>query len=543
MRIATIFFCVSVSVLVISTHALASPWSVGKESWTASDEKNYSEFVAALGASGCNTVDRCLKSAANPYRKSDPAGSFFDADCGKFPYLLRGYFAWKNGLPFSYASGVRSADGHGHDIRYSPNGNVVTNRRSIVSRGPDGAVDGYRALKLMQSEVDSAMYRIHPARDGVDRGLFSDFFSTHMDRESVRPGTMIYDVAGHVVVVYRVETDGRVRYFDAHPDKTVSHGVFGEKFARSRPGAGGGFKNFRSLRLVGASVGSSGYFYGGTVTAAPLSHTPGYSEEQFFGNEASAPYTDNQWRNARFQVNGRQMQWFDFVRASLAIGELKYHPVEELQNAMDSICGDIQDRVTSVQAALTSGIQNHGHPGRLPNNIYGTDGEWEEFSSPSRDARLKTSFKEIRDRIQQMVDLYHHGDASVVYDGQNIKGDLLSAYNNRAAACTIQYRRTSGDWVTLTYDDILARLFKLSFDPYHCAELRWGATSPDELASCSDSSDKLQWYRAEQRLRNQIDRPYDVNMGFSVHDLISAAAHTGVDQAPDVDLRGYLSQP
>ena len=534
----------TIAVVAISSQGLAitsgTQWLIKKSSWTSSDEKNYSIFIEQLGSSGCNTVDRCLKSSANPYRSSDPSGAFFDADCGKFPYLLRGYFAWKNGLPFSYASGVRSADGRGGDIRYSPNGNEITSRRSLVESRDGRPVDGYRALKQMQNEVDTAMYRVNPSRDGVDRGVFSDFYMAHIDRDTIRAGSMIYDPAGHVVVVYKVETDGRVRYFDAHPDKTVSHGVYGQKFARSRPGSGAGFKNFRSLVLVGASQGTHGDLVGGSITSAPYSRTPGFSVEQFFGTELQSPSRDDDWRRARFVYHGNILRWYDFVRSRLAVGELRYHPIEELQNGMDSLCGDIRDRLTAVQTAIEAGIQNQQHPNHLPSNIYGTNGDWEEYSSPSRDARLKTSFKEIRDHIEEMVIMYKKGDNRVVYNGSDIAGDLLKAYNERAESCTITYQRTNGQPVNLDYDDVLSRLFALSFDPYSCVELRWGAASRAELASCPDGAEKISWYVAEQRLRNQLDRAYNVNMGFSVRDLQSAVPNSGVEQTPDVDLRKFL---
>ena len=54
----------------------------------------------------------------------------------------------------------------------------------------------------------------------------------------------------------------------------------------------------------------------------------------------------------------------------------------------------------------------------------------------------------------------------------------------------------------------LARLFAMSFDPYHCVELRWGAAAGSpELATCPDDPARRGWYRAEQRLRNLGLRP------------------------------------
>ena len=76
--------------------------------------------------SDCRTVDTCLHDQANLFRASDPR-EWFRSDCADLPYVLRFYYAWKRGLPFSYVSDV-SPRGHARDIRYSPRGNEVEAR-------------------------------------------------------------------------------------------------------------------------------------------------------------------------------------------------------------------------------------------------------------------------------------------------------------------------------------------------------------------------------------------------------------------------------
>ena len=224
-------------------------WRIHKESWTDRDEQRYSEFVAALGDSGCHSFDQCLRSTANPYRQSDPASAKF-------------YFAWKNGLPFSYSDDVESVEGGG-DIRYTPKGNRVTGRADIVAQANGKFPNALKALQRISDDVSSAMLRINPASD--DPTLFTDLYPVALSRASIRPGTVIYDPNGHVAVVYRVEEDGRVLYMDAHPDNSLTHGTYGKKFARANPGMGAGFKNWRPLRLVDYSKDSAGNFLGGRV--------------------------------------------------------------------------------------------------------------------------------------------------------------------------------------------------------------------------------------------------------------------------------------
>ena len=80
----------------------------------------------------------------------------------------------------------------------------------------------------------------------------------------------------------------------------------------------------------------------------------------------------------------------------------------------------------------------------------------------------------------------------------------------------------------------------MSFDPYHCIERRWGASDARELTSCEDGPAKRAWYAAEQNLRNQLERTYDAQMGFSLDELNAHVTGAGVPVAPDIDVRTYL---
>jgi hypothetical protein len=79
----------------------------------------------------------------------------------------------------------------------------------------------------------------------------------------------------------------------------------------------------------------------------------------------------------------------------------------------------------------------------------------------------------------------------------------------------------------------------MSFDPFHCIEMRWGAEG-DERQSCPEGHDKGKWYEAEQRLRNQPDRTYDVTMNFSLDDLQHHHAGSGIDSGPPIDIKSLI---
>lgn len=506
-------------------------WRITKLAWSASDEHAYGEFVHAIGMSDCRNADECLKSPANIYRASDPAGISFFADCADLPYLLRAYFAWKNGLPFSYASGV-AAVGNSNDLRYSRYGNYVFARTDV--RPPaDGMWPNARTvLWNLNNAISSAMYRFAP---GPTRGELFDFYPVKIAPGSIRPGTNIYDPNGHVAVVYDVDEEGRIRFIDSHPDNSVTRGNYGRRFVRASAPMGAGFKNWRPLMLTGARQGADGSYFGGVVVPTPDDKLADWSDEQFFGTMRGGS-----WQSGLFVYNGETIDYYDYVRRAVAGHDIVYDPVVETRSMVKGLCDDLRYRAEAVDIAVKAGLNGQPQPSRLPENIYGTSGDWETYSTPSRDARLKVSFKELRDQAAKFLEMARASDKSIAYSGSDLPGDLASAYAQEAAQCPVAYQASDGSMRMMTFEEARSRLFAFSFDPYHCPELRWGATSEAELATCPDGGLKRQWYEVEQRLRNQTERTYDARMDFSLGDLQSGASGGGRDTAPDVDTLAAL---
>ena len=179
--------------------AAVCPRRVRRHHWSAScpitgrpaDERGYGEFITAIGESGCRSVDACLKGPANPFRASDPAGAHFESDCADLPYVLRFYYAWKRGLPFSYVSDV-TPRGRARDMRYSASGNQVEARRDVLSGDNALAV-----LARIRDAVSSATYRIHPALEEPE----NDLYSPAIRPGAIRAGTVIYDPNGHLAII------------------------------------------------------------------------------------------------------------------------------------------------------------------------------------------------------------------------------------------------------------------------------------------------------------------------------------------------------
>jgi len=518
---------------VQQASAPAASWRVLRTAWTDQDERAFEEFIERIGESDCRTVHECLTSAkSNPlYRASNPTGMFFNADCADLPYLLRAYFAWKNGLPFAYSASVTPAGRDSSDIRFNDVGVRISSRRDLT--GP--TIDARREIPQMLGLVTSAHFRYAPDYSGP---LLPDHYPVKITRESIKPGTILYDPYGHLAVVYKVTAQGRVHFIDAHPGNDLTRGVYGKAHKRYIPEVGGGFKRWRPQQLIGATRLADGSYQGGSIVLAADKDLADWSAEQFFGTEPKRP---KDWEKGRFVHEGETLEYYQFVRRRLAKGHFRYDPVEETRSMVRVLCEDLRYRVHAVDAAIAARMHLRQQPNRLPDNIYGTSGDWEVHSTPSRDARLKTAFKELRDEVARFLELAAAGSDHITYGGSDLRRDLLDVYTREASACTIAYVRTDGTSKQLSFADVTRRLHLLSFDPHHCIERRWGANSKEEVSSCPDGGDKAEWYAAEQRLRNQIERIYHVRMDFSLADLRRKAPGSGVDDPPDVDVLKLLS--
>ncbi|MBY0423368.1 MAG: hypothetical protein K2Q06_13760, partial [Parvularculaceae bacterium] len=254
-------------------------WPVLKESWSEEDEKGYSDFVQLIGRTNCSTIADCLDNPANPYRDPDNDPTLF-GDCADMAYILRGYYAWKHGLPFAYTSGLRTRDGSGDDLRYSSDGNLVTAK--TIAYGPK-PIDAHKFLRAIGNVVSTAMFRTHPETGAVG-GAWDDWYSIDITRDAVRPGSIAYDIYGHVGIVFDILDDGRVLIVAAHPDQTVSRSVYGANFLRAKPELGAGLKAWRPIRLEGAKRRPDGTLTGGRFVAAKNTEIKDFSVIQFFGN-------------------------------------------------------------------------------------------------------------------------------------------------------------------------------------------------------------------------------------------------------------------
>ena len=368
--------------------AQPGPWRIRKLEWTAADEAGFGQFVRAIAESGCTTTTSCMQSAANPYRDSDPPSLIIHADCAKWVYLLRAYYASKNGLPFSYVSRISSDSG---DPRFSATSNDVLARQDIVDAGT--AIDTASVLQHLHDEVSSATYRMDAALQGP---LQQDFYSPKIEPGSIRAGTAIYDIHGHVMLVYDVTADGSILYMDANPDQSVSRGMFGPQIPQTRAALGGGFKNFRPLKLEGAQLMPDGTYLGGQIVLAANDAIADYSLDQYRGNVAGG---EADAAHPAYSYNGASLNLYEYTRASMSRGGYKFNPVYELQVSMRALCRDASDRRGEADERVEQGV-----------------------------AKLYAD-------LSQTVEAWQQRDHRVVYNGLTLQDSLMDTYAAENRAC------------------------------------------------------------------------------------------------------------
>ncbi|MDN5278843.1 MAG: hypothetical protein PWR01_2808 [Clostridiales bacterium] len=449
----------------ISAHAAA--WKLSRSFWTDEDEKTYADFVEKLGSSKHSNLNRFIRDAkANPlYGEEDKKFNLYP-DCADLPYLLRAYVAYKLRLPFSYVSAISSKGG---DQRYG-RGNRPTDFKDQ---------DYFSSPQQLFSKVtliNSGYYRMSPEVEN------SDHYPVKIQPESIKPGTIYYDPDGHVAVVAKVTPDGRIRVIDAHPDRTISKPWFGAKFTRGSSKNGGGFKRWRPLR----------YTSDGKVRRT--------------SNHNIVDFSATDQYQKKYSYRGRTgVSYYEYIRMRLANDKSRLDPLSDFRFMMSDLYEDICYRSVAVNLCIEKGINKRPHPGSLPWNIYGTDGIWEEFSTPSRDARLKVAFKDFYDRSCQMILESYRSNPAEAF---KLASAMLEAYESLSQRFSITYTDSAGNVRLLNFDAVAERLFLLSFDPYHSIEYRWGG-SPEELALSPDDHTKKRFYELEQRLRNQLERVYN----------------------------------
>jgi hypothetical protein len=379
-------------------------------------------------------------------------------DCADLPYFLRAYFAFKLGLPFAYSSCTRGGGGlPPRCARLRSNLNPAPQR----TREVDTFGDFLRIT--VANTVHSGTGRAPAEDDG------GDYYPIRLSFEGLRPGTIYADPYGHILVVAKriPQTEsaaGVLLAVDGQPDGTVARKRFwaGNFLFAVDPALGSaGFKRFRPLVVDRGGVTA--------LTNAAIAAAPAY------GDFALDQYAAG--------VAG----FYDRMDDVLSPAPLD--PTTALLERVQALDEQVRARVLSVQ----NGQAHFAHGGRriaMPrgSSIFETDGDWEDFSTPSRDLRLLVAI----DLVQGFPALVGRRPARFAMPAgksvDSVKAELDALLAAELHKRTMSYARSDGAPFTVTLADVVARApdLEMAYNPNDCPEARWGAPAESaELSTCT----------------------------------------------------------
>jgi len=364
-------------------------------------------------------------------------------DCADFPYFLRSYFAWKNGLPLSYRACNRGS------ATKPPSCDSVVIRTDFVQK--TAPASAFKALsRNLMDAVQSGNGRTALASQETD------FYPLPLNREVLWPGTVYADPYGHVLVLTKwvaqtPDSPGILFAVDAQPDNSIARKRFWEGtflFAQIAS-AGPAFKAFRPIangRLLRND------------------ELPNYSMEQ---SELSP---DEFYAQLYKLINPDGLQAKQAYVATL-----------------DALVEQLETRVQSVENGEAY-FRKGGAPISMPSGvaIFETIGPWEDFSTPSRDMRLLIAMKvllEFPEKVMQYPELFN----LTAKTARQVSSEITQLHEKLITEKKISYNRSNGEPWELSVADILARksAFEMSYNPNDCVEVRWGAEAGTaEYATC-----------------------------------------------------------
>ena len=393
-------------------------------------------------------------------------------DCADLPYFLRAYFAFKIGLPFGYSECSRGAGG------IPPACSKWWNNQDPTAAKRPGMVASFAHFVrwTLADAVHSGSGRA-PAKDDN-----TDYYPVALDVESLRPGTIYADPYGHVLVLAKriaqtPEAGGLFLAVDGQPDGTVARKRFwrGNFLFALDPLLGSpGFKRFRPV--VKGKGGALRQMTNAEILASP--DYGDYSLEQY----------------------GAGVEGF-YDKMDDVMSPEPLDPVRAMKETIGALEEQVKTRVQSVDNGRK--FLKTGRTAEMPDGstIFETMGDWEDFSTPSRDLRLLIAVDVVRgfpDRVARLPGRYAMPVGKSIAD---VKAELVKTLDSELHARTFTYKRSDDSDFTLTLQDVIDRMdaFEAAYDPNDCVELRWGAPEgSDERSTCKRRAPFAQTARMQQ---------------------------------------------
>jgi hypothetical protein len=364
-------------------------------------------------------------------------------DCADFPYFLRSYFAWKNGLPISYRFCNRGS------ATKPPSCESATLRTDFVQKTAPLATFKALSHSLMDA-VQSGNGRTSLASQETD------FYPLSLKREVLWPGTIYADPYGHVLVITKwvaqtPDSPGILFAVDAQPDNSIARKRFweGTFLFANIPSAGPAFKAFRPI-----------------------------ANNRLLRNDELSNYSMEQ---AELSPDEFYVQMYNLINPDGLNARQAY------EATLTALVEQLQTRVQSVENGEAY-FRKGGSTIAMPNGaaIFETVGAWEDFSTPSRDMRLLIAMHvllKFPEKVVTYPELFNLSAESA----RQVTSQIKQLHDQLITEKKIQYIRSNGEPWELSVADVLARksAFEMGYNPNDCVEVRWGAeVGTAEYASC-----------------------------------------------------------
>lgn len=418
------------------------------------------------------------------------------------------------------------------DPRYAKAGNWVAGRTWVTGREKVDFYNGW--VQKLRNSASTATLRIwrnegetyFDSKNNVEyKEHQPDFYSPALNPQGIVPGTVIYKTDGHTAIVYKIDrSNGDIHYIDAHPDNSITFGVIDQTWIKGMTGEsflGGGFKNFRPIAY------KKSWFGGDTTAYMAEDKQMGY----FYSTEQFDKFPDAS-STAMYSENGLQVEvnYLDFLRLRMSNGQFRIDPIQQFKTDVASLCRNIQTRRDAVWEATDRKMHLEPHPTSLPSNIFGAQGDWEKYSTPGRDVVFKQRVISLGQSLGKYKKMIQGNNPllSVNYTVPELKEALKTAWNEAASACKVTYVNSRLQEVSMNLSQAIQRAPLMDYDPYICPERRFGATSPQELATCTDDATKTAWHKGQQFLRNRVEKTPLEAMGWTLKE-VQAMPNNSVD--------------
>jgi len=496
--------------VVVHPYALPPPGTprtslwLTRGAWSPSLENLYSAWIQHLFEA---PLDEQLTFTAlhdvlrNPSRNflfghlgaaEDEQGIVIRPDCADLPYFLRAYFAFKLGVPLGWSRCSRGE-----------NGVAPTCTDFATSSDPFPPIDD--TPQTLPPWADPNRERSGPWEMNVKRlGEFfrttladavqsgagrtpaddetSDYYPVRLSVDTLRPGTIFADPYGHVLVVAQrvpqsTSEGGLLLAVDGQPDGTVAR----KRFSRG---------NF--LFAIDPALGSAGF-----KRFRPILRDRITGKLRRLGRDELPDYS------ATEQYAGGVEGFYDRMDDVLSPAPLD--PRQALLETVQALEEQVKTRVMSVDNGrkyLASGKPAADMPDGA--RIFEANGDWEDFSTPSRDLRLLIAIDVARalpGRVARRPERYAMpADKSA----DRVRGELEAQLSKELAERTFRYVRSDGSEWELKLKDVLERqaALEVAYNPNDCVEVRWGApASSSEASTCrrhapADQVARMEEYRA-----------------------------------------------